>query len=487
MKAIDVSSYQGNIDWSKVKSSGINNSILKIMMKDLSVDTKFESNYKACIDNKINILGVYNYSYATSLEMAHRDAIRVIEILNGRKTTVILDIEDNCQKNIGNLLIDIINEYSNIITSNGNKFMIYTGQSFYNSYLKQYSSILTCPFWIAKYSNVKPIINNILWGWQYSSKGKVDGISGNVDMNEIYITEGIEMGINYASKVINVSLAEEGYLEKKSNVNLDNKTANAGSNNYTKYGKVMHDILPSIMDFPAYWCASFICWIFMTAFGVDVAKTLLCGNFNDYTVALAQQFKDANRYYKKNPQVGDVIFFKNSQRICHVGLVYKVDTTKVYTVEGNTSSASGVVANGGCVAKKSYLLSYAKIDGYGRPNYDVETTPVIQPNVTCDTDGNYTKEEFVFDVCTMVGSTTAIDALSKTITVSATTNNTHNIVILIKKYLKAWGYYSGDVTVAKWDSMLTNGVKQYQVNQVGAKSGDGIISAKGATWKHMLL
>ena len=44
---------------------------------------------------------------------------------------------------------------------------------------------------------------------------------------------------NLASKVINIALAEVGYLEKKSNASLDNKTANAGSNNYTKYGRDM--------------------------------------------------------------------------------------------------------------------------------------------------------------------------------------------------------------------------------------------------------
>ena len=58
----------------------------------------------------------------------------------------------------------------------------------------------------------------------------------------------------------------------------------------------------------------------------------------------------------------------------HTGLVYKVDGTYVYTVEGNTSSSSGVVANGGCVAEKKYDLDYNRIVGYGRPKYGVKTT-----------------------------------------------------------------------------------------------------------------
>ena len=61
---------------------------------------------------------------------------------------------------------------------------------------------------------------------------------------------------NYAKTVIDIALAEVGYLEKKSNRYLDSKTENAGSSNYTKYGRDMHKLYPSVMDFPASWCFS---------------------------------------------------------------------------------------------------------------------------------------------------------------------------------------------------------------------------------------
>jgi len=72
------------------------------------------------------------------------------------------------------------------------------------------------------------------------------------------------------------------------------------------------------------------------------------------------------RFFKK-PVPGDLIFFKNSQRIYHTGIVRAVDGENVYTIECNTSSAKGVVENGGCVAMKSYSLNYSKIASYGRP------------------------------------------------------------------------------------------------------------------------
>jgi hypothetical protein len=189
---------------------------------------------------------------------------------------------------------------------------------------------------------------------------------------------------NTPDKVIKVAEAEIGYLEKKSNYKLDDKTANAGSNNYTKYGRDMHKLYPSVMDFPAAWCDCFVDWCFQKAYGVSTAKSLLGGNFDDYTVASAQMYKNKGAWYTKDPKVGDQIFFKNDVRICHTGIVYAVDSKKVYTIEGNTSGASGVVANGGGVWKKAYWLNSDYIAGYGRPKYDgvaQEAKPVVTTKV----------------------------------------------------------------------------------------------------------
>lgn len=163
-------------------------------------------------------------------------------------------------------------------------------------------------------------------------------------------------------KVLEIAKNEVGYLEKATNSMLESKTGNAGSNNYTKYGKVMG----CNGDF---WCDAFVDWCFLQAYGKEKAKKLL-GGFSNYTPTSAQYFKNMGRYFK-SPKVGDVIFFKNSTRICHTGLVYKVCGNKVYTIEGNTSSEAGVVRNGGAVAYKCYDLSNSRIAGYGRPNYSL--------------------------------------------------------------------------------------------------------------------
>ena len=189
---IDVSSYQKKIDWNKVLQSGVKFAILKIIRKDLNVDKQFENNWSGATKYGIPIQGVYNYSYATTVAKAKIDAKRVLAVLNGRKTMVWLDVEDDCQKGLGKNLITIINAYAKIIKDAGLPFGVYTGQSFYNSYIKPYGGV-NYPLWIARYGtnngkmNVKyqPQIHNMI-GWQYTSQGRVNGIAGDVDMDVWY-------------------------------------------------------------------------------------------------------------------------------------------------------------------------------------------------------------------------------------------------------------------------------------------------------------
>ena len=212
---IDVSSYQNLIDWKKVKTDGIDFAILKVIRKDLNPDNQFENNWKGCEEAGVPIHGVYNYSYATTVSKAVGDAIKVLEILNGRKVRVYLDVEDQCQKGLGSLLIEIINAYSDVIKSAGLEFGVYTGLSFYNSYIKPFGG-LNCPLWIARYGkndgnldeSYKPDVSGMI-GWQYTSRGKVDGINGNVDVNiwyeELEETEGEE---DMAVKIGHASIDE---------------------------------------------------------------------------------------------------------------------------------------------------------------------------------------------------------------------------------------------------------------------------------------
>lgn len=196
---IDVSAYNGVIDWKKVKAAGVEGAILKVIRKDLNPDKRFEENWKGCEAVDMTVVSVYNYAYYTTEAKAEAGAREVLSILNGRKVKIHLDVEDACLKGLGKKLINIINAYGDVITAAGYEFGVYTGLSFYNSYIRPWAGCLRYGFWIARYPsttaktikqlpNVKkqPAICHTLEGWQWSSAGSVPGINGKVDLNIWY-------------------------------------------------------------------------------------------------------------------------------------------------------------------------------------------------------------------------------------------------------------------------------------------------------------
>jgi len=180
------------------------------------------------------------------------------------------------------------------------------------------------------------------------------------------------------SKVTELEFEEVGYLEKASNASLDSKTENAGYNNYTKYWRDLNQlgIMGQSSNFAGgnvwYWCAGYQSWIFYKAFGLDGARKLLLHMPYITCAVLGEKAKAAGRLYD-DPQEGDISLFWNGSRYSHTGYVYAVDSNKFYTVEGNTNSSAGVVANGGGVFKKSYVRSTMKNKGtkFFRPDYSL--------------------------------------------------------------------------------------------------------------------
>lgn len=185
-------------------------------------------------------------------------------------------------------------------------------------------------------------------------------------------------------RVIDIALAEVGYLEKETNAQLDDKTANAGDENYTKYARDL-DALGFYNGRKQHvaWCDVFVDHSFVEAYGMEVALAITfqpygksnCGAGCKYS----RQYYQQNGHLFNEPEPGDQVFFysKDKSTISHTGLVYAVDNSYIYTVEGNTSSASGVVANGGAVAKKKYKRSYDRLAGFGRPDYGMKASSVV--------------------------------------------------------------------------------------------------------------
>lgn len=176
-------------------------------------------------------------------------------------------------------------------------------------------------------------------------------------------------------RLLAMARAEIGYLEKATNAQLDSKTANAGSANYTKYARdldalgVYHAAKNGFA-----WCDIFVDWCFVHTFGLETALRMTGqpkGGYGAGCTESANYYRRMGRFYQSSPQPGDQIFFAGKSGMSHTGIVERVANGRVYTIEGNTSGANGVVSNGGGVCYKSYRLDYAGIGGYGRPDYSL--------------------------------------------------------------------------------------------------------------------
>ena len=376
IKGIDVSAWQGKIDWKTVADYGMGFAILRITEAGNVVDSQFENNLAGC--NKYNIpVGVYKYSYAMTIAEIQRESRKVVSTLNGRRIQfpVFLDLEYNNQRSLGSESIHkMADAFREIVEAAGYKFAIYCNVDWYEnvicSHLKKYD------FWIARYP-----ANDDGWlqerlrpdfgvGWQYSSKAKIPGISGTVDRNVFYkdyseeiekkeettvnkLQEHTKLGDYYANNG-----GTKPYLEKKSNAYLDDFTKNAGDKNYTKFARDVNNWnQPGCQGQP--WCAVYQFWKLVKVFGLTKALQIMGGGF--YNCQSVTRHAKQKGTWHSTPKKGALIIFRNGS---HIGSVNSYDATYVYTNEGNTSSAPGVVANGGACRNKKYKLTDSAIDGY---------------------------------------------------------------------------------------------------------------------------
>ena len=181
-----------------------------------------------------------------------------------------------------------------------------------------------------------------------------------------------------ASKLLEIARAELGYKEKASNSQLDDPTANAGSNNWTKYARDLHSAGYYQAAKNGYaWCDMFVDWCFWQLGGKDKTK----GEYLECQTGLygagcewsSDCYRRAGRF-DTTPKVGDQIFFGKTDAEEHTGIVEKIEGGKVHTIEGNASNM---------VKRCSYSLTSSYIVGYGHPRFDEETAvEEEQPAIT---------------------------------------------------------------------------------------------------------
>lgn len=454
-KGIDVSSNNGDIDWTQV-GSDVTFAILRIHQR-FGIDERFEQNYKGCKSNGI-LVGGYKYSYALTKAQAIEEAEDVLAVLAGRGLDfpIFYDLEWELQQMLNKSEItDIAIAFLERVKRSGYKVGIYCSDDWFKNILDVKN--LQYDFWIASTPSddqgqlLERLRPSAGVGWQYSWMGTVSGVKGKLDMNVFYTDyrtrlKGEKMTKSEAiNKVISIAKAENGYLEKRSNSQLDSKTANAGSENYTKYWR---DIYPAYQGQP--WCACFVTWCFVQAFGKDKAKQLL----KHYPYTYCPTMKDLFTL-NSNPNVGDIVIFYRNGQFAHTGIVTKVSGDQFWTVEGNTSGGSTIVANGGGVFEKSYYNSKLPGTKFCTPDYSL----VASTSRTTNTD----------DVVAKKQSTVAYVARMKKDSKCYTKSNTSSQSKLFPKLKKG-----AVVDVMKYTETDSSGLKWYFV-RIPYPNDDGFV------------
>lgn len=195
IKGIDVSVHNGNIDWNKVKNAGIQFAILRAGYGKVASqkDKQFENNYAGAKGVGIPV-GVYWFSYAKTVEEARQEAEVCVSILAGKQFEfpVFFDQEDKETLATGKANCSaMVRAFCEVLEKNGYWVGLYTSRSMLSTHIED--DIKTrYALWVAEWG-AKLNYNGSVGIWQYCETGKVDGISGNVDLDIAYV--------DYATKV----------------------------------------------------------------------------------------------------------------------------------------------------------------------------------------------------------------------------------------------------------------------------------------------
>lgn len=206
-KGIDLAKWNKVNNYESVRKASVDFAILKVININNKPDGRFFEHVSGLNSSGVPIIGGYTYSYANTVEKALKASDAFVEVgaPKGIKN-MWLDLEDETMMGLGSKIIDIINIYKNVAKQAGMGFGIYTGAFFYTPCLKLYAKeIDNIPIWWARHPSTKErlIISDIpdtiylpqgipIDGWQYSSKGVIDGINGYVDLNVWYNDEPFE-------------------------------------------------------------------------------------------------------------------------------------------------------------------------------------------------------------------------------------------------------------------------------------------------------
>lgn len=240
---IDVSEHNGNIDWTKVAKK-VDFAILRIgwvgNKNNHTLDKKFKAYYEACKKHGIKC-GAYVYIYSNSVEHAKEGAEWAVKQIKGKEfdLPIYADMEDASIAGLGKTkLTAITTAFNNVIEAGGYWAGVYANRDWFLNKLDGSALVKRYTSWIAHYTSGTDKYKGEYDMWQNSSKGKVDGISGNVDTNYLY--RDLFSAIKGKTTVSTPKVESKPVTKKNTNSNgaekFDRRYKNGKSYNVTANG-----------------------------------------------------------------------------------------------------------------------------------------------------------------------------------------------------------------------------------------------------------
>lgn len=395
-KGIDVSYANLSIDWSEVKKSGIEFAILRSTFGSESpsqIDSQYFQNAQGCVKNNIPF-ATYHFAYFVNEQTAKAEADFAIKEANEYKNYIkfiVLDVEEDSVRYAKNMGYNpdwtaCSIAFMERIKSAGYTPVLYSNYNWLKNVFN-YNKINKYKLWYAAPDAQFPAYTCAIW--QYSWKGKVSGINGDVDMNYLYDDSLFNMS-NTVTKETSTKTSST-VVDDKTKL-LNTARGYIGKNGYYVCQTKLK--LGAVYD----WCAFAVSAIMKD-----------CGFFGKYTDGVHSFASDEGRegdgkygtwFLKgsKTPQAGDLIMFKyasftnpiDKYSASHIGIVESVNGNTITTLEGNVDGDNANWAETSSFKRKTRYLSNSDIYSFFRLNWGKTTTTSTSTSTTNSTTTNKT-------------------------------------------------------------------------------------------------
>ena len=390
IKGIDVSKWQGTINWAEVAGDGVKFAMIRLGYGGKNgaacgVDSFYQKNVEGALANGIAV-GCYFYSYALTVEAVKKEAAFVIQQLAKYKGRILypiaFDIEDSTQAGLGKrTLTDMVTAFCSALEAAGYYASFYCNADWARNRLDM-QALARFDFWLAQWTATPTYTGHAFNMWQSSSKGRVDGISGDVDMDTAFVDYEAEIKKNklngYTGSTAATGKQEGGNSMSDRQKLVSTAAAYIGCKEADGSHRQIIDIYNGhkplargyTVKYTDAWCATFVSAMAIKCGLTDIIPTECgCGQ-------MIQLFQKLGTWQENDahvPQPGDVIFYDwddsgvgdNTGWPDHVGIVESVSGSDIKVIEGNMSDAVG---------RRTLKVNGRYIRGYGVPAYKGSST-----------------------------------------------------------------------------------------------------------------